>query len=352
MFKFAYPDYLYLLTALPLLLVLFFVARRQSTKAKNLFSTSELLVRLSEKHSSRKGSVKAALAMVSVVLLVIALAKPQIGTRMEEVKQEGVDLFIALDVSKSMLAEDIKPNRLEKAKYEINNLIDRLAGDKIGIIVFSGEAYTQFPLTVDYSAAALLLDIVDVESVPNPGTAIGSSISQSMKSFNFDEPSTKVLVIMTDGENNSGDAIEKAKDASEKGVRIYTIGLGSPSGAPIPVYNGSGQQVDFKRDRSGNVVLTKLDEIALQEIASIGKGKYYRATNSQNELDEIYKDINSLEKREFGVQKFTEFDDKFQYFLFLAFLAMLTEVILSDKKTEWLARYNPFKGLKETVKLK
>ena len=350
MFRFAHPEYLYLLLAIPLIFALYIYVRIQSMKAKKLFSSSELFIKLSEQHSSRKGTMKAALVISAYAILVVALANPQVGTRMEEVKQEGVDLFIALDVSKSMLAEDIKPNRLEKAKYEISTLIDRLAGDKIGLIVFSGEAYTQFPLTIDYSAAALLLDVVDVESVPNPGTAIGSSIAQAMKSFNFEEPSTKVLVIMTDGENNSGDAIEQAKAASEKGVRIYTIGLGSSTGAPIPIYNGTGQQVDFKRDRSGNVVLTKLDELSLQEIASIGKGNYYHATNSQDELDAIYKNINSLEKREFGAKQFTEFDDKFQYFIGLAFILLFIEVILSDRKTEWLAQYNPFRGLVRTGK--
>ncbi len=345
MFRFAHPDYLYLLAVIPLLLILFAAVRFSAAKARRQFSSAELFRQLAERHSSRKGMVKGGLFIAAYALLVVGLANPQVGTRMEEVKQEGVDMFIALDVSKSMLAEDIKPNRLEKAKYEIKNLIDRLAGDKIGMIVFSGEAYTQFPLTIDYSAASLLLDVVDVESVPNPGTAIGTAIAQAMKSFNFDDPSTKVLVIMTDGENNFGDAVEQATAAAEKGVRIYTIGLGSPAGAPIPVYNAAGQQTDFKRDRSGNIVLTKLDEVTLQEIAAIGKGGYYRATNSQDELDAIYKDINALEKREFGAKQFTEFDDKFQYFLFAALLLLLTEVILSDKKTEWLAKVNPFRGL-------
>lgn len=345
MFRFAHPEYLYLLAVVPLLMVLYIAVRVQSAKAKRKFSSSDLFRRLTEAHSTRKGTVKATLLLFSYAMLVVALSNPQVGTRMEEVKQEGVDLFIALDVSKSMLAEDIKPNRLEKAKYEIRNLIERLAGDKIGVIVFSGEAYTQFPLTIDYSAASLLLDVVDVESVPNPGTAIGSAIAQAMKSYNFEEPSTKVLIIMTDGENNSGDAIEQARAAAEKGVRIYTVGLGSPSGAPIPVYNSAGQQSDFKRDRSGNIVLTKLDEISLQEIASIAKGNYYRATNSQDELDAIYRDINTLEKREFGAKQFTEFDDKFQYFLFIAFLLLLIEAVLSDKRTEWLAKMNPFRKL-------
>lgn len=345
MFRFAHPEYLYLLAAVPLLLLLYGVMRARARSARRLFSSNALFLRLAEQHSTRKGTVKATLVILAYAMLVVALSDPQIGTRMEEVKQEGVDMFIALDVSRSMLAEDVKPNRLEKAKYEIHNLIERLAGDKIGVIVFSGEAYTQFPLTIDYSAASLLLDVVDVESVPNPGTAIGSAIGQAMKSFNFEEPSAKVLVIMTDGENNSGDALEKAKEAAEKGVRIYTIGLGSPSGAPIPIYNSAGQQSDFKRDRSGNIVLTKLDEASLQEIANIGKGIYYRATNAQDELDAIYKDINTLEKREFGAKQFTEFDDKFQYFLFAALVLLLIDVILSDRRTAWLAQYNPFHAL-------
>jgi len=346
MFRFAQPDYLYLLFVIPLLIGVFVYGRMKRTKALRQFVSDELFSRLAVDYSSRKETIKATLVVTAVTLLIVGLANPQVGTRMEEVKQEGVDLFIALDVSKSMLAEDIKPNRLEKAKYEVRNLIERLSGDRIGLIVFSGEAYTQFPLTIDYSAASLLVDIVDVESVPNPGTAIGTAIAQAMKSFNLDEPTSKVLIIMTDGENNAGDAVEQAKEAAEKGVRIYTVGFGSPQGAPIPIYNSAGQQVDFKRDRSGNIVLTKLDELSLQEIASIGKGKYFRATNTQDELEAIYKDINALEKREFGVKKFTEFDDKFQYFLFMAMALLLLEAILSDKKIAWLAQYNPFRGLR------
>jgi Ca-activated chloride channel family protein len=352
MFRFAHPEYLYLLAAVPLLLAVFTFARMRSRSARDAFSSSELFLRLAESHSNRKNALKAALIVIAYSLLVIGLSNPQVGTRMEEVKQEGVDLFIALDVSRSMLAEDIKPNRLQKAKYEIRNLVERLAGDRIGMIVFSGEAFTQFPLTIDYGAANLLLDIVDVESVPVPGTAIGSAIAQAMKSFNFEDPSSKVVIIMTDGENNEGNAAEEAKKAAEKGVRIYTIGFGSPQGAPIPVYNTAGQQVDFKKDRSGNVVLTKLDELSLQEIASIGKGKNYRATNSQDELDAIYEDINSLEKREFGAKKFTEFDDKFQYVIGIALLLLLVEVMLSDKKTRWLALYNPLRMVRNTEEAK
>jgi Ca-activated chloride channel family protein len=347
MIRFAHPEYLYLLLLAPVIVGVFIIAAAGRKRSRARFSSEMTFARLAENHSRGKIMFKSLLLIVAGIMLPIALANPQVGTRIEDVKQEGVDLFIALDVSRSMLAEDVKPNRLEKAKYELHNLVNRLSGDRIGLVVFSGEAYTQFPLTVDYSAADMFLDVVNVESVPTPGTAIGSSIDQALKSFDFENPSTKVLVIITDGENNSGDAVEQAKEAAGKGVLIYTIGMGSPAGAPIPVYDGGGKQVDFKRDRSGVIVLTKLDDTALQEIASIGKGKYFRATNSQDELDAIYKDINALQKHEVGAKTFTEFDDKFQYFLFISFLVLLIEVILSDTKTLWLARINPLRTLKE-----
>jgi Ca-activated chloride channel homolog len=351
MIRFAHPEYLYLLLLVPVLAGMFILAAASRRRSRSRFSSRMMFTRLAVNHSGGKTVVKSLLLILAAIVLPLALANPQVGTRIEEVKQEGIDLFIALDVSRSMLAEDVTPNRLEKAKYELHNLINRLSGDRIGLIVFSGEAYTQFPLTIDYGAADLFLDVITVESVSTPGTAIGSSIGQALKSFDFDHPSTKALVIITDGENNSGDAVEAAKDAAGKGVRIYTIGMGSPAGAPIPVYDGNGRQMDFKRDRSGAVVLTKLDDTGLQEIAAIGKGKYFRATNSQNELDAIYKDINALEKHEIGVKTFTEFDDKFQYFLFMAFLVLLIEAILSDTITPWLAKINPLRVLKEDGKL-
>jgi Ca-activated chloride channel family protein len=287
------------------------------------------------------------LILGAAALLVVALANPQIGTRMEEVKQEGVDLFILLDVSLSMKAEDLKPNRLDKSKLEIRNLIDRLAGDRVGLIVFAGDAYTQFPLTTDYSAASLFLDVVDVDAVPNPGTNIAAAITRALESFDFNETTTKVVVVITDGESTEGDAFEAAEEAAQKGVLLYTIGLGSPSGAPIPVY-GAGGRMDFKRDRMGNVVVSRLDEGALERIATIGGGKYFRGTTAQDELDEIYRAINALQKREFGVKQFTDFEDRFQFFLAGGLILMVLEVLLSEKRTPWMERWNPLR--KEEVK--
>jgi Ca-activated chloride channel family protein len=278
--------------------------------------------------------------LLALAFIIIGLANPQIGTRLQEVKQEGVDIFVALDVSLSMKAEDIKPNRLEKAKLEVHNLIDRLGGDRIGLVVFAGEAFTQFPLTTDYSAADLFLDVVDVDVVPVPGTAIGAAIKRAMESFDFKETTTKVIVVVTDGENTEGDAFEEATDAARQGVLIYTIGMGSPSGTPIPIYNASGQQVDFKRDRGGNIVVTKLDEVSLEKLAAIGNGKYFRGTNAQDELNEIYKTINTLQKKEFGVKQFTDYEDRFQFFLAVGIFLLIVELLISEKKVKWIARWN------------
>jgi len=337
-------EYLYLLAVIPVLIVAFVVLLRFRARSLRRFGEPAILERLAENASRAKRWVKFGILMITFALLILGLANPQIGTRLEEVKQEGVDLFVALDVSLSMKAEDIKPNRLEKAKFELRNLISRLRGDRIGLVVFAGEAYTQFPLTTDYSAANLFLDAVDVDAVPTPGTSIGSAIGRALESFNFEEPSTKVLVIITDGENTEGDAFEAADEAARKGVLVYAIGMGSPSGTPIPLINAAGQQVDFKRDRSGSVVMTKLDESALEQIVTIGNGKYFRGTTAQDELNEIYKAINALQKREFGVRQFTDYEDRFQWLVGAGLLFLLLELLTTEKKSVWLARWNPVKN--------
>lgn len=343
MIRFAHPEYIYLLVILPALVVIYWLTARLRRRALQRFGDAGILERLAESASKRKKPLKLSVLLLALAFIIVALANPQIGTRMQEVKQEGVDIFVALDVSLSMKAEDIKPNRLEKAKLEIRNLIDRLGGDRLGLVVFAGEAFTQFPLTTDYSAANLFLDVVDVDVVPVPGTAIGSAVKRAMESFNFKETTTKVIVIVTDGENTEGDAFEAANDAAKQGVLLYTIGMGSPSGTPIPIYNASGQQVDFKRDRDGNIVVTKLDEVSLEKIATVGNGKYFRGTNAQDELNEIYKTINTLQKREFGVKQFTDYEDRFQFFLGAGIFLLLVELFISEKKVKWIARWNPLR---------
>jgi Ca-activated chloride channel family protein len=343
MIRFAHPEFFYLLLLLPLLLGLFALSGRLRLRASRRFGAPAILEKLVGPASPAKRRWRVVLFLAAVAFGIISLANPEIGTRLEEVKQEGVDIFIALDVSLSMKAEDIKPDRLSKAKLEIRNLISRLRGDRIGLIVFAGDAYTQFPLTTDYSAANLFLDVVDVDAVSMPGTNIAGAIGRAMDSFDFKEQTTKVIVIITDGESTEGDAFDAAEEAAKRGILLYTIGLGSPAGAPIPVYGAGGVQSDFKRDRLGNVVVSKLDEVSLERIATIGNGKYFRGTTAQDELEEIYKAINALQKKEFGVKQFTDYEDRFQVFLVVALALLLGEVVLSEKKTEWWQRWNPLR---------
>jgi len=347
MIRFAQSEYLSLLFLLPALVLFFWAAMRMRKKALGRFAEAMMVAQLSGPASRTKPLVKSTLLLLVVGLLVLGIANPQIGTRLEEVKLEGIDLFIALDVSLSMKAEDIKPNRLEKSKLEIRNLIDRLRGDRIGLIVFAGDAYTQFPLTTDYTAAYLFLDVVDTDAVPSPGTSIGSAIRRALESFDFNEPTTKALVIITDGENTEGDAFEVATEAGAKGLKLYTIGMGSPAGSPIPLYDGSGRQVDFKRDRGGSIVVTKLDEIVLERIADAGKGKYYRGTTAQDELDEIFEDINALQKREFGAKQFVDYEDRFQYFLGAVLVLLLAETLTTEVRSRWIPRWMTFRREEE-----
>ncbi len=230
MFRFAHPEYLYALYLLPVLAAVYWWYFRQRNKALSEFADNKMHRILLPKFSRAKGILKYALVLIAAALIIISSANPQIGSRVQEVKQTGIDVFILLDVSLSMKAEDIKPNRLERAKMQINNLIGRLRGDRIGLIVFSGDAYVQIPLTTDYSAANLFLSAVDFNTVPQPGTAIGPAIDLAVKSFNYEQSTQKAIVIITDGEENQGDPFTSVAEAAAKDIKIFTIGLGSPSG--------------------------------------------------------------------------------------------------------------------------
>ncbi len=332
-FRFAHSEYLYLLYLIPLLVLLFWFTQRKNRKMLEDFASSKMRSVLMPFYSRVKTFIKFGVAAFSMVLLVLALANPQIGSKIEEVKQAGIDVYILLDVSNSMKAEDIKPTRLDKAKYEISKLINRLRGDRIGLIVFAGQAYVQFPLTTDYSAADLFLTAVDHSTVPQQGTAIAPAIELALQSFKHDEETKKAIVIITDGEDHEGNLTDMVSQATEQGVVIYSIGMGSPTGVPIPVYNSVGVQIDFKKDREGNVVLTKLDEATLEEIAQLGNGKYYRSTNTNDELNMIYNDLSQLEETEFGTTRITDYEDRYYYFLIPALLLLILELFISNNKS-------------------
>lgn len=339
MIRFAHPEYLYAFALLFVAVLLFFWANNARKRAMKRFGNPELLTLLIPYEGKWKREVKFLSAFLGFGFIVLGLANPQIGTKMEEVKREGVDIFIALDVSNSMKAEDIKPNRLESAKRQIALLLDKLQNDRIGLVVFAGESYLQVPLTTDYSAAQLLLSSIDVDVVPVQGTAIGSAIRLAMKSFVEGEIKHKVIIVITDGENHEDNAIAAAKVASAEGVVIHTVGMGSPDGSPIPAYQ-NGVQSGYKKDSEGSVILTKLDEVALQQIAQAGNGKYFHATNQQNELDLLLKEIETMEKKEFGAKVFTEFEDRFQYFLLLAFAMVAIEFFVSERRNRVFNKWN------------
>lgn len=346
MFRFANPEYLNLLYFLPVLVGLFWYLGRNRKKLLQSFADSELHKTLFPTDSNLKRWTKFVVILLALTCLVFAAANPQVGTKMQEVKQTGIDVFILLDVSNSMMAEDIKPNRLEKAKYQISNLINKLRGDRIGLIIFAGQAYVQIPLTTDYSAANLFLSAVDVNSVPSQGTAIASAINLATASF--DTLSTqKVIIAITDGEDHEGDVEKAVENAVSRGIKIYTIGLGSEGGVPIPVYNNRNQLVGFKKDQEGNSVLTKLDEETLKKIAIEGNGNYYRGTNYEDYLDKIYTELSELEQTEFGVKKVTDYEDRFYFFLIPAIILLVIEFFVSEKKSPLYARINKKLGLEQ-----
>lgn len=305
------------------------------------FGNLDLVKKLSESVSRGRQVAKAVLVVLAVLFMALALARPQIGTRLEEVKREGVDIFIALDVSKSMLAEDIKPSRLAKAKHEISKFIDMLRGDRIGLIAFAGEAFVQCPLTLDYGAAKTFLNIMDPSLIPEPGTNLSAAIGTAMKSFESQERKHKVLVLVTDGEDHGNNVMQAAEVADREGVVIYTVGIGSPKGVPIPIYDRRGNK-EFKKDRRGEIILTKLDQFTLEKIALTTNGKYYQSITGETRLEKIYEEIAKMEKKELASMKFTQYEDRFQYVLIFAIIFLVLELLLSERvkiKHEWRGRF-------------
>jgi len=344
MIRFANIEFIYALWLIPVLILLYWYVQKKQYKLLEKFAGTKLHSVLIPLKSRFKSPLIFGIYLLALTMLLIALANPRVGTKIEEVKQVGIDVYILLDVSKSMLAGDIKPSRLEKAKYEISRLIQRLKGDRIGLIVFAGQAYVQFPLTSDYSAANLFLNAVDVNSVPQPGTAISPALELALSSFKYDDGTKKAIVLITDGEDHEGDIESAIEDANSKDVSLYAIGFGSPAGVPIPIYNESGSQIGFRKDNEGNIILTKLDETTLKNIAGQGNGKYYRGTNTEDELESIYNDLAKIEQSEYGSKQITDYEDRFYYFLLPAILLLIAEFLISSNKSKWFDRFEKLRG--------
>ncbi|MCF6342782.1 MAG: VWA domain-containing protein, partial [Bacteroidales bacterium] len=291
--------------------------------------------------SKGKPRFKFILVLLAFVLLVVGITDPQIGSKLEKVKREGIDLMLVLDVSNSMLAEDIKPNRLERSKMAISSLIDKLTGDRIGIIIFAGNAYKQLPLTTDYSAAKLFLSAVDTKIVPTQGTAIGEAINMATESFG-DTEHNKAIIVITDGENHEDDAIGAAENAAAQGIKVFTVGMGLPEGSPIPIYNSYGNRTGFKKDREGKTVVTRLNEDMLRQIAAAGNGAYARANNASTGLRKLFEEINQIDKKEIETRQFTDYEDRFQIYLALAFFLMVTELLIARRRARWAHKFDFF----------
>ena len=330
--RFAEPINFLLLLGVLLLAVFVFWAIGRKKRLLQLFGDLPLLLRNAPYISFARQRTKAILLLLGIALTCVALARLQFGTHLEALKREGIDIVVALDVSNSMLATDQKPNRLEKAKSELRAIIERLKGDRIGLVAFAGEAFVQCPLTLDYAAAEMLISVMDQNTVSVQGTSLVSAIEAARKAFTQQEKKHKVLLLLTDGENQEGDAVEAAKEARREGIKIYTVGIGDPNGVPIPVLNRKGEQVGFKKDQSGEVIVTKLDETTLQKIALETGGKYYHATAGELELDKIFDEISKLEKKDLEGTLVTRYDDRFQWPLMLALFLIVGEFFLSERK--------------------
>jgi Ca-activated chloride channel family protein len=342
MFRFGFEEALFGLLLVPLAGAFLWVALRARRRALERFGESPLVRRLAATVSRRGLMARRILLLTALALLVVALARPQFGTRVETVRREGQDIVVAIDVSNSMLAEDIAPNRLEKAKLAVSRLIDRLEGDRIGLVAFAGEAFVQSPLTVDYAAAQLFLNAMDPDLVPVQGTNLGAALAVSLRAFDEEQQQYRVLIVITDGEDHEGEIDEAVARAKESGVSIYAVGIGSPSGVPIPDFDAQGRRRGFKRDADGDVVTTKLEETTLRRIADETGGSYSRVTARGNELDELADEIAGTEGRQIEAQQRTQYEERYQLFLGLALALLVVELLVPDRRrpaAEWKGRF-------------
>ncbi|MBQ9471380.1 MAG: VWA domain-containing protein [Bacteroidales bacterium] len=338
MFRFSNPEYLYLMLLAPVALLLYmYTARRQRHQIEQLGSYATI-TSLMPGRSAGRGWLKATLVALAMPALSVALAGPQFGSKLTEVKHRGVELIIALDVSNSMLAQDLQPNRIERAKQAIAQLVDKLAGDRIGLIVFAGDAYMQLPITNDYASAKMFLSSISPGMVSKQGTDMGSAIALAMSSFPPDGKTGRAIIVISDGENHEGDPLGAVQQAAERGVVVHTIGIGSPDGAPIPLGPGGS----FLKDDEGRVVVSRLDEETLSKVAVMGNGRYVRATNAQIGLLPLFEHISKMQRAETSDRVYSDYNEQFQYAIGLALLLLLLEFVVLERKNRWLARLNLF----------
>lgn len=327
MIQFAQIEYLLLILVIPFLFLFHALYRRARRKRIAKFGDPQLVNKLMPGASRSRGWIKLTLISFALFFFALGLSRPQLGAKLKEVETKGVEIILALDVSNSMLAEDYSPNRLERAKLAISRLVDKLKEDRIGLIVFAGKAFVQLPITADYISAKIFLNSISTSSVPVQGTAIGEAINTAIKSFSLESKNSRAIVVITDGENHEDDAVAAAKSALELGIPVFTIGIGTDAGKPIPIGNG-----ELLKDKDGNIVVTKLDEKTLSEVAKAGGGSYLRAGNSDFGLEAIVDNIHNMDKQSYKSVVFEDFDEQYMYFFAIALVFLLLELLIGDRK--------------------
>lgn len=341
MFRFANPQYLWLLWLLPLMVILYLWMAHVRRRRLERFGRLSTLEELMPDYSKGRILLKHLLFTLAIGFLILAAARPQFGSKLREEKAEGVEMMLVVDVSNSMLAEDFAPNRLERTKYAINKLFDGMRQDRVGLVVFAGEPKVQLPITSDYRMAKAFARRIDPSLVSVQGTAVGRALEQALLSFSGETSEegtqSRVIILITDGENHKDDAVAVAKRAAEMGVRIFTIGIGTPEGAPITIGG------DFIRDEKGEMVVSKLNEEMLTELANLTGGLYVRSTLQSIGLEEIVKEIEAMEKQELSTLRFEEFDEQYRLPLAIGLVLLLLELLLLDRRNPLLARFNIFR---------
>lgn len=328
MFRFADPNVLYLLIILPFVAIFYFYSNYRRTKRLRKYGDPELLSMLMPEASAHRPVFKFWVLWITLGLSIVMLARPQFGTRLEKVKRSGIETIIALDISNSMLAEDVVPSRLEKAKSLISRLVSNFNDDKVGLIVFAGDAFTQLPITSDYISAKMFLESITPSLISSQGTNIGEAIRLAIKSFTPQEKVGRAIIVITDGENHEGGAVEAAKEAASKGMKVFVLGIGSPDGSPIPL-EGSN---DYRKDNQGNVIVTRLNEQMCREVAQAGNGVYIRVDNSSSAQSLLQKEIDKLTKSDLESTVYSNYNEQFPALAWIIIVLLIIEVVVLDKK--------------------
>ena len=338
MFRFANSEFLYLLLALPVLIAIYIYAVIVRKKAVKKYGNPVLLSQLMPEVSTKRQHLKFWTLLAAVSVLIFVIAGPQFGSKLETIKRKGVEIVICLDVSNSMLAEDVSPNRIERAKQMLSRMIDSFSDDKVGLIVFAGDAFNQLPITSDYISAKMFLSSINPSMVSSQGTAIGAAINLALRSFTPNEASSKTILIITDGENHEDDAVKAAMTAAERNIKINVVGIGTPQGSPIPM----GGQSNFLKDKDGNVVVTQLNEQMCQEIAAAGKGIYVRADNTNTAIRTLQNEIDRMDKADLDSKIYSEFDEQFHTLAWIVLALLVIEFFILERKNRIFSKIKLF----------